>query len=154
MVTGPSLRAAFQNQMVGWFGKSIVFFFNYPDGRTPVWLLSHSSDAACQCVLNLLGCCPGKRLFKIGYNVIDMFNADRQSDQPLTDMTLFKLLRGQLRMGGRCRMDGQGLGISYIGQVGDQLQAVNKFAPALMPPLMLKPTIPPKPFGRYFTARS
>jgi len=44
-------------------------------------------------------------------------------------------LRGQLLMGCRRRMDGQGLGIADIGEMGNQGEGIDEFFPCFQPTL-------------------
>ena len=95
---GPSLAP--ESRVISFGGSAKVknFFSTLPteDCRLVVVLLIVCLAVS---VRQLNSGCPGKGLFNVSDDVVDMFNTDRQSNQPLTYMTLLQLLRGQLRMG-------------------------------------------------------
>ena len=71
--------------------------------------------------------CLLQRLFDIVQDVIDMLQADGESDEVGCNARGQLLLRGLLlvRRGGR--MDCQRLGIPHIGKMGDQFEGIDEF---------------------------
>ena len=67
-----------------------------------------------------------------------MFKSNGQADQSRGDSAGSLLLLCQLRVRRAGRMDGQALGIANIGQVREQLQRLDKFAPAFLAALDLE----------------
>ena len=61
-----------------------------------------------------------------------MLDADRQADHRLADAAGRQLLRRELGVGGRGRVDGQRLGVPDVGQMREELQAVDE--PSARPP--------------------
>ena len=65
-------------------------------------------------------------LFQILDDVIDVFNADRQTDHAGMDAGSHQLLIGQLTVGRACRVQHQGADIGNMNHQRSQLQAVDK----------------------------
>ena len=66
-------------------------------------------------------------LSEVFYNVIYVFNSDREPYRSRRYVLLGKLLRSHLRMGRGRRMDNQALNVRDVGQEGEHLQAVDEF---------------------------
>jgi len=85
----------------------------------------------------------GKRLIDVGNDVVWVLDADRKPDVSLRDAGLELLFWRQLRV--RCgrRMDGERAGIANVGDMIEQLQAINEPTASLLPPLSSKPSSAP-----------
>ncbi len=70
--------------------------------------------------------CLGKGLVEVGEDVVDMLNADGEADKFWADTTGELLLGGELRMGRGGRVNRQRLGVTKVGNVGEQLERVDK----------------------------
>ena len=92
-----------------------------------------------------------QRLVQVPQDVFDIFDADAQADEIGRHAGGDLFLLAQLAVGGGGGMDGQALGIAHVGQVAEQLQALDEASCRLpAPPLMPKPRIAPGPFGQVF----
>ena len=91
-------------------------------------------------------------LFQILDDVIDVFNADRQTDHAGMDAGSHQLLIGQLTVGRACRVQHQGADIGNMNHQRSQLRLSIKRTAASLPPVSEKEMTPLHPFGRYFCA--
>src|SRR6185369_3381151 len=69
-----------------------------------------------------------QRLSEIVDDIRGRLDADREADQLLADPGLGELVGIHLLMGGRGGMNDQRLGIADIGEMADQLQALDELA--------------------------
>ena len=67
-------------------------------------------------------------MIQIGNDVVNSFDADRQPDHVGAGTRGHALLVGELAVSGRGRMDDQALGIADVGDVAEQLDAVDQLA--------------------------
>lgn len=67
-------------------------------------------------------------LLEVGDDVVDVLSADGDADEVLGDAGAHALLVGQLRVGGGPGVDGEGLGVADVGEVGDEREAVDDLA--------------------------
>ena len=72
-----------------------------------------------------------QRLFYVFQKVVNIFNTYGDTDGAWGNAgsSLGRFI--QLLVGGRCRMDNQGLGIPYVGQVRENVQAVDELTGCL-----------------------
>src|SRR3984957_5192117 len=70
-----------------------------------------------------------QRAIEIGENVVDMFDADRETDIAVGNAGLDLILGRELRMGGRGGMNGEAARVADIGDVIEELQAVDETPP-------------------------
>ena len=90
-------------------------------------------------------------LLQIGDQVVGILGTDGQADGVLVDALVQQFLLAELAVGGGGRVDHQGLDIGYVGQQGEDFQAVDKLVRFLLLPLMLKVKMDAPPFGKYFS---
>ena len=64
-------------------------------------------------------------LVDISNDVVDVFNTNRHADHRCRHASSRELIGLQLLVGGGCRVNDQGLGVSDIGQMGQQLDIVD-----------------------------
>ena len=67
----------------------------------------------------------GKGLLKVGNDVVNVLGTDGNADEILSDTRGELLLVGELLVGGGPGVDGKGLGVTDVGEVGDELEAVD-----------------------------
>lgn len=92
-------------------------------------------------------------LFQILDDVIDVFNADRQTDHAGMDAGSHQLLIGQLTVGRACRVQHQGADIGNHEPPSEASFRLSiKRTAASLPPVSEKEITPLHPFGRYFCA--
>src|ERR1700683_2820829 len=77
------------------------------------------------------GACRVQRAIEIDENVVDMFNADREPDIAVRNAGLDLVFGRELRMGGRGRVNGEAARVADIGDVIEELQAVDEAPPRL-----------------------
>ena len=82
--------------------------------------------------------CLLQSLSDIVQDVIDMLQADGESDEVGCHARCQLLLSGELLVGRGGRMDRQRLGIPHIGEMGDKFEGVDEFSPCLCPSLDAK----------------
>ena len=82
-----------------------------------------------------------KRLIDIGNNVVRMLDADRKPHITFSHAGLELLLRRQLRVSCRGRMNGERAGIADVCDMIEQLQAVDELAAGLF--ALFKPNSAP-----------
>src|ERR1700722_7500618 len=70
-----------------------------------------------------------QRAVEIGENVVDMLDADREADIAFRNAGFDLILRRKLRMGGRGGMNGEAARVADIGDVIEELQAVDETPP-------------------------
>jgi hypothetical protein len=70
-----------------------------------------------------------ERLLEVADDVVNVFCANADADQVLRDTRSNPLLLRQLLVGCRPRVNGKSLRISNIGQVRDQLEAIDDLGP-------------------------
>jgi len=68
----------------------------------------------------------GKGLVEVGEDVVDVLDADGEADKFGADATGELLLGGELRMGRGGRVNRQRLGVTKVGNVGEQLERVDE----------------------------
>src|SRR5689334_15676148 len=68
-------------------------------------------------------------LGKVPDQIVEIFDADGETDEVLRDSGGELLLVGELLVGGRGRVDDQALGVSEIGQMGEDLDGVDELGP-------------------------
>lgn len=66
-------------------------------------------------------------LIEIGYNVVDVFDADGEADEFGADAACQLLFSVELGVGGGGRVDGEGFGVAEVGNVGEHLEGVDEF---------------------------
>lgn len=69
-----------------------------------------------------------ERLLEVGDDIVDVLGADGDADEVLGDAGAHALLVGELLVGGGPGVDGEGLGVADVGEVGDELEAVDDLA--------------------------
>lgn len=74
-------------------------------------------------------------LLEIGDDVVDVLRADGDPDEVVGHARAGLLLVRKLLVRRRPGVDGQRLGVAHVGQVGDELEAVDDLAPRLAAPL-------------------
>ena len=79
-----------------------------------------------------------KSLVEIPLDVIQILNADGEPDHIGFDAGGRLLFGAQLLMGGRSRMDDQATGVADVGQVREELEAVDKLAAGIVTALDAK----------------
>ena len=72
-----------------------------------------------------------KCLIEVGEDVVDVLDPDREPHRILRYARGRQLLLVQLRMSRGCIVDRKRLGIADVGQVAEELQALDELAPAL-----------------------
>ena len=72
-----------------------------------------------------------KRLLEVGNDIINVLGTDRDADEVLRNTTANLFLIRELLVGRGPRVDSQRLGVSDIGQVRDQLEAIDDLASCL-----------------------
>src|SRR6202000_1941880 len=80
-----------------------------------------------------VGCFDG--CIEIGKNIADIFDADRQAYQFRSDAGIVLLLRVELRVGGRCRMNDQRFRVANIRQQREELERIDQGFAGLKPTL-------------------
>ena len=76
-----------------------------------------------------ISACPGlvvERLVEIGEEVLDILDPDRQPHEVGGDTGGLLLRFVELLVCGRCRMNGERLGIANVGEVTEQLEAIDE----------------------------
>ena len=65
-----------------------------------------------------------QRLLQIGFQIVDVFDADGQAHHVLGHACKHQFLRSQLAVRGGRRMAGERLGIAYVYETSEQLQRI------------------------------
>ncbi len=94
-----------------------------------LWLVSGSAwctTAANDNTLIRSLCCGGQRLVQIPQDIVDIFQTDAQTDKVGSDAGGEHLVFVELAVRGGDRVDGQALGVAYIGKMAQELEVVDK----------------------------
>src|SRR6185436_5812650 len=75
-----------------------------------------------------------ERLIEIPQDIVDIFDADRQTDHVRANTGLDQVFFGQLAVSRRSGMNDQCLGIADVSQMRKKLQAFDELHPSLQPP--------------------
>lgn len=87
-----------------------------------------------------VNCSIGQCLIDIPQNIVQRFQTNGDANHIRGNPGRALLCFAELSVGGRCGVDHQGFGIAYIGQMAEELAALDKFNPACCPLLSRMPS--------------
>jgi len=92
--------------------------------------------------------------FEVRQDVVDRLDAYGETHKVRAYAGRRLLRLAQLRVGRRCRVDGEAPGVADVGEVAEEFQALDEVPPGVAAASIPKDTMAPAPLGRYRSWRS